>query len=111
MIFMDEAQCTGGGIQNFHNQHMWTDENPHANLPSHQQQWFSINIWASICGDHLFRPHILPNRLTGWNYKVCLENNMYDFLADMPLIIRRELHFKRDGASAHCSLVACRYLN
>jgi hypothetical protein len=29
----------------------------------------------------------------------------------MPLIIRRELHFKRDGASAHCSLVACRYLN
>jgi hypothetical protein len=50
--FTDEAQFTGGGIQNFHNQHLWADENPHAILPSHHQQRFSINILAGICGDN-----------------------------------------------------------
>jgi hypothetical protein len=38
----------------------------HTILSSHQQL-FSINIWAGICDDNIFRPHILPNRLTGWN--------------------------------------------
>jgi hypothetical protein len=36
---------------------------------------------------------------------------MADFLADMPLIIRRELYFMHDGGPAHFSLVARRYLN
>jgi transposase len=40
-----------------------------------------------------------------------MENNMPDFLADMPLIIHRELHFMHDGAPTHFSLVARRYLN
>jgi hypothetical protein len=72
---------------------------------------FSINISAGICGDNLFGPHILPNRLTGWNYKAFLENNIPNFLADVPLIIHRELHFMHYGAPTHLSLVACRYLN
>jgi hypothetical protein len=38
-------------------------------------------------------------------------NNMPDFLADVPLIIRQELHFMHDGAPAHFSLFARRYLN
>jgi hypothetical protein len=89
-IFTDEAQFIGDGIQNFHNQHPWADENPHALIPSHLQQQLSINIWASICGDNLFGPHVLANRVTGRNYKAFLKNNMPDFLADMPLIIRQE---------------------
>jgi hypothetical protein len=52
-----------------------------------------------------------PNRRTGRNYKAFLENNMPDFLVDVPLIIRRELHFMHDGAPANFSLVARRYLN
>jgi hypothetical protein len=40
-----------------------------------------------------------------------MENNMPDFLADVPLIIYRELHFMHDGAPAHFSLIARRYLN
>jgi hypothetical protein len=44
-------------------------------------------------------------------YKAFLENNMRDFLANVPLIIRQELCFMRDGAPAHFSLVARRYLN
>jgi hypothetical protein len=73
-------------------QNQWADENPHVVLPSHHQPRFSINIWDSICGDNLFGPHVLPNKHSGWNYKAFLEN-MADFLADVPLIIRRELRF------------------
>jgi hypothetical protein len=111
VIFTDEAQFTRDGIQDFHNQHLWTDENPQVTLPSHHQQKFSINIWVGICGDNLFGPHELPNRLTGWNYKAYFENSMTEFLADVPLIFRGELHFMNDGTLAHFSLVARRYLN
>jgi hypothetical protein len=34
------------------------------------------------------------------HYKASLENNMPDFLADVPLIIRRETHFMHNGAPA-----------
>jgi hypothetical protein len=57
-----------------------------------------------------FGPQGLPNKVTGRNYKAFLENNMPDFLADVPLIIHRELHFMHDGAPAHFSLVARKYL-
>jgi hypothetical protein len=83
---MDEAQFTEMESRIL-SQHLWPDKNPHAILPSHHQQQFSINIWANICGDNLFGPLVLPNRLTGQNYKACLENNMPDFLVDVPLII------------------------
>jgi hypothetical protein len=84
---------------------MWADANPHAVLPSHHQQCFYINVWAGICADNLFGPHILANRLTGQNYKAFMENNMPDFLADMPLIICRESHLMHDGAPTYFSLV------
>jgi hypothetical protein len=109
--FTNETQFPRDGLKNFHNQHLSVDENPCVILPSYHQQQFSINIWANICGDNLFRPHGLPNRLTGQNYKAFLENKMPSFLDDMPLIICQELSFTHDGVPAHFSLLACRYLN
>jgi hypothetical protein len=44
VAFVDEAQFARGEIQNFHNQHLWTDENPHA-IPSH-----ITNSGSSISG-------------------------------------------------------------
>jgi hypothetical protein len=44
---------------------LWSDENPHAIHSARHQQQFSVNVWASIVGDNLIGPHILPNRLNG----------------------------------------------
>jgi hypothetical protein len=66
---------------------------------------------AGICGCDLFGPHVFPNRLRGQNYKAFMENSVPDLLADVPLIICRELHFMHDGAVTHFSLIARRYLN
>jgi hypothetical protein len=79
-------------------------------LPSHLQ-WFSINVWSSICRSHLLGPHVLPNRLIRWNYKASLENNVPDFLAGVPLTVDRELHLMHDGAPTHFSPFAYGYLN
>jgi hypothetical protein len=110
VIFMDEAHFARDKIKNFHNQHMWVDENSHAILPSHHQQQFPINILADICGDNLFGPNTLPNMHTWRNYKAFLENNMPDFLAHMPLIIHKKLDFMYDCGAAYFSLVSLRYM-
>jgi hypothetical protein len=45
------------------------------------------------------------------DYKAFLENDMPGFLANAPLIIRREMHFMHDGPPTYFYLVSYRYLN
>ncbi|KAJ4436028.1 hypothetical protein ANN_18654 [Periplaneta americana] len=93
VLFTDEAQFTRDGITNFHNQHVWAYENPRATVPSHHQVRFSLNMWAGIIGDRLVGPH------------------KHHVLEDTPLINRRHIHFLHDGAPAHFSRTARRYLD
>ncbi|KAJ4446068.1 hypothetical protein ANN_12759 [Periplaneta americana] len=111
VLFTDEAQFTRDGITNFHNQHVWAYENPRATVPSHHQVRFSLNMWAGIIGDRLVGPHVLVNRLTGQAYTNFLENTIPHVLEDTPLINRQHIHFLHDGAPAHFSRTAHRYLD
>ncbi|KAJ4438679.1 hypothetical protein ANN_14626 [Periplaneta americana] len=111
VLFTDEAQFTRDGITNFHNQHVWAYENPRATLLSHHQVRFSLNMWAGIIGDRLVGPHVLVNRLTGQAYTNFLENTIPHVLEDTPLINRQHIHFLHDGAPAHFSRTARRYLD
>jgi hypothetical protein len=106
-----KAQFTRGKIQNYSHSATAGDENLHAVLPSHHQQRFSTKIAAGICHDAFVVPHEHLNSLTGRNYKAFFESSRPDFLANVPLVIRRELHFIHGGAIAHFSLVARRHLN
>ncbi|KAJ4430718.1 hypothetical protein ANN_19309 [Periplaneta americana] len=111
VLFTDEAQFTRDGITNFHNQHVWAYENPRATVPSHHQMRFSLNMWAGIIGDRLVGPHVLVNRLAGQAYTNFLENTIPHVLEDTPLINREHIHFLHDGAPAHFSRTARRYLD
>lgn len=44
-------------------------------------------------------------------YKAFLQNKLADFLDDVPLIFRQELHFMHDDAAAHFSLLVCKHLD
>jgi hypothetical protein len=66
---------------------------------------------SDICGDNLFRPHVLADWLTAWNFKAFLEYSIPDFLADVSLIIPQELHCTHDDAATHFNLVDCRFLD
>jgi hypothetical protein len=59
VVFSDEAAFTRNGVITCHNNHMWAEENPHADVQSRHQQQFSINVWAGIIGDVFVGPHIL----------------------------------------------------
>lgn len=48
------------GIRNFHNNHILADENPHEVQLSHNQYWFSLNVYAVIIEDDIIGPVILP---------------------------------------------------
>ncbi|KAJ4451308.1 hypothetical protein ANN_02769 [Periplaneta americana] len=72
---------------------------------------FSLNMWAGIIGDRLVGPHVLVNRLTGQAYTNFLENTIPHVLEDTPLINRQHIHFLHDGAPAHFSRTARRYLD
>lgn len=111
VLFTDEATFTRDGIQNLHNQHVWADMNPNAMIAASHQQRFHINIWAGIVGDSLFGPFVLPNRLNGHNYTRFLSEELSNYLDNMPLASRALLFFMHDGAPAHFSLSARRYLN
>ncbi|KAJ4425962.1 hypothetical protein ANN_27588 [Periplaneta americana] len=111
VLFTDEAQFTRDGITNFHNQHVWVYENPRATVPSHHQVRCSLNMWAGIIGDRLVGPHVLVNRLMGQAYTNFLENTIPHLLEDTPLINRQYIHFLHDGAPAHLSRTARRYLD
>jgi hypothetical protein len=113
VIFTDEVQFTRDGIQNFRNQHLWVDENPRSSLPSHHitnrgSQSASGSIFVVIIYSDCtcFQTAFYKAELQS-----CLGNNMPDFLADVPLVIRRELHFLHGGASAHVGLGARKYRN
>ncbi|KAJ4434371.1 hypothetical protein ANN_22931 [Periplaneta americana] len=80
-----------------------------ADYPAQVQ--FSLNMWASIIGDRLVGPHVLVNRLTGQAYTNFLENTIPHVLEDTPLINRQHIHFLHDGAPAHFSRTARRYLD
>ncbi|KAJ4443132.1 hypothetical protein ANN_04782 [Periplaneta americana] len=64
-----------------------------------------------IIGDRLVGPHVHVNRLTGQAYTNFLENTIPHVLEDTPLINRQNFHFLHDGAPAHFSRTARRYLD
>lgn len=110
IMFTDEASFSRNAIRNFHNNHVWADENPHEVLEDRFQHQFSLNVWLGIVGEYLIGPVFLPARLTGEVYRNFLEETLPDFLDDVPLATRIAMWFMHDGAPPHFSLVARHFL-
>lgn len=49
----DEPMFSENAIQNFHNNHVWTEENPNVITEHHLQYQISVNVWAGIIDDYL----------------------------------------------------------
>ena len=56
ILFTDEANFSRNAIMNFHNNHIWADENPHEIIESRNQHQFSVNVWVGIIADQLIGP-------------------------------------------------------
>lgn len=111
IIFTDEACFTRRGVTNIHNNHVYSNANPHAIASRHFQHEFRINVWAGIVDHHLIGPVILPNRLNGENYLDFLRNTFPNLIEDLPLLLRHEMWFMHDGAPPHFSVNVRNYLD
>lgn len=111
ILFTDEANFSRDAIMNFHNNHIWHYENPHAVAENRHQHQFSLNVWVGIIENFLIGPFFLPARLTGQVYQEFLENELPVMLEDVPIQLRQQMFFLHDGAPAHFSLVARQYLD
>jgi hypothetical protein len=53
ILFSDESLFCREGCSNYHNLHIWTEENPRELFPRGFQHRFSVNLWTGLLGDRL----------------------------------------------------------
>jgi hypothetical protein len=53
ILFTDESLFSREGTFNYHNYHIWAEENPHAKHVRRFQHRFTINLWAGTLGDSI----------------------------------------------------------
>jgi len=111
ILFTDEAQFTGDGVNNTHNSHVWADVNPHAAVESNFQLRFSVNVWCAVLDDQLFGLFILEGRLTGEVYLRFLQEKLPRLLEVVPLNKRGHMYLQHDEASLHFSREIRNFLN
>lgn len=111
ILFTDEANFSRNAIMNFHNNHVWAEDNPNAIMQSGFQDRFSVNVWVGIVGDYLIGPYFLPLRLDGNSYRHFLEHQLPLLLEEVPLGLRHQIWFMHDGAPAHFSRLARDFLD
>jgi len=102
-LFTYESQFNRDGVNNTHNSHAWADENPHTSVESNFQQHFSVNEWRAVLDDQLIGPFILEGRLTREAYLRFLQEELPQFLEDVPLNKRGHTYIQHDRAPPHSS--------
>ena len=103
ILFTDEETFTRDRIINSNNQHVWADVNPKESIVCHNQQWFSVNIWAGVVGYHLIGPVMLPLCLNAAQYLQFLRYTLPEFFQDVPLDIRSHMWYQHDDATPSSS--------
>ena len=78
------------------NQHVWDEENSHAQHAHGFQQRHGFTVWAGIVHSCLIGPCRHPPCLTCHTY--FLQNVLDELLKDVSLDIRQSLRFQDDGA-------------
>lgn len=111
VLWTDEATFTKDGINNRHNEHLWSLENPRAIKQRRFQQRFSVNVWGGILNNVLLDLHVMEDRLNGNLYENFLNNTILELVEDMPLHLRQRMWFQHDGAPPHRARVATAWLN
>lgn len=111
IVFSDEATFTRDGINNTHNEHVWSLENPHAMRVRHFQQRFSINVWGGIFNGRILPIIVLPNRLNAESYLMFLQNELNEMLEDVPVGLLNRMWFQHDGAPPHIGRNVVNWLN
>jgi hypothetical protein len=86
-LFHQRSLQMRDGNMNIHNKHQWAEENLHSVNHSRHHQQFSMNTWAGTVRDYMVGPQVLPNRLTGNQYRDFLLDDLPKLIEDIPLAV------------------------
>lgn len=111
ILWTDESQFTRDGINNFHNLHYWSEQNPHVFRQRSFQHRFSLNVWAAIMNQTIIGPIFLPARLTAENYLQHLRQTVGLINDEVPINVRNRIVYQHDGAPAHTTAAVRNFLN
>lgn len=104
ILWTDESLFTRQGVFNFHNMHVWSEDNPHATREMSFQTRFSVNVWAGVIGNQFLGPHIFQGNLNGATYLHFLQNDLPRILEDVAPEQRQNIIYQQDGAPPHYTL-------
>ena len=65
VLFFDEVNFANTGNVNRNNMHYWANENPWWIRTLPFQNWWSVNCWCGIVGNHVIGPYFFEGRLAG----------------------------------------------
>lgn len=111
ILFSDESRFTNNGMFNRQNTRYWAQENRHLMRQGNFQERFAVNVWAGIVGTRIIGPILFQGRLNGQRYLEFLQNDIEEFLEELPLEILRRLYFQQDGAPPHNAAQVVNYLS
>lgn len=101
ILWSDEANFSNRGMRNTKNDHYWATENPLLVQQLNPQRRFSVNVWCGLIGSKILGPYFYHGSLTGERYAQFLEPLLQEFLDDLDLESRLDIHFQQDGAPPH----------
>lgn len=110
ILWTDESNFATNGMINRKNTRHWATENPHSYREFQYQGRQSVNVWCGILDNKIIGPHFFEGMLNGNIYLRFLQNQLGDFLDDLPLARLNQLTFQQDGAPPHNVIGVTNYL-
>lgn len=101
ILWTDESNFSNSGMYNRKNHHYWSRENLLLVHPTTPQVRFSFNVWCGLIGSRIVGPFFYEGTLTGGRYVELMSEILNNFLDELDLISRQNLHYQQDGAPAH----------
>lgn len=101
ILFSDESRFTNNGMFNRQNTRYWAQENRHMIRETNFQERFGVNVWAGVIGTKIIGPILFQEPLTAERYLGFLQNEIEEFLMELPLEVSRQMYFQQDGAPPH----------
>src|SRR5262249_33155043 len=111
ILWTDESRFHNNGIANRHNCHYWSADNLHWLGETHFQRIWGINVWCGIIDGYIIGPKFFNGTLASKLYLQNLENELHDYLENVPLNLRENMILQQDGAPPHNFQAVSAYLD
>lgn len=110
VLWSDEATFTTAGMFNRRNSHLWALENPRGICEIKIQGRKAVHVWCGILDTQVIGPIFYEFNLNGERYLEFLENEIENYLENLPIRQYNDIIWHQDGAPPQNVLVVRNFL-